>query len=68
MTNRPFPTVATYPLPAALRTPAAPPEPDKPGQADVPGGNTSVEATAEALEPIISAAIARRARQRRYTG
>ena len=65
MTQRPFPTPAASPLPAALRAPlperadrpAAPPDtPEKP----IPA--------ADALAALISRRIARRVRQRRYTG
>lgn len=67
MAERDFPTVADYPLPAAeLRTPLRPAERDSPGtrrEAAFPDAND----LCEAMTPLISAAIARKARQRRYT-
>lgn len=60
-----FPTVAAYPLPAALRAPL----PARPADAPAPDASPhQPETTAEALAPQISQIIARRARQRRYTG
>lgn len=67
MTDPAYPTAATYPLPeGALRSPLRPPEREASGE-----GRTSPlpdeSALCEALTPLISTAIARRARQRRYT-
>lgn len=69
MTPTPFPTVATWPLPPQVQhlpERAAPaeaiPADSSPGSADY-----DPEALCEAIAPMISAAIARRARQRRYT-
>lgn len=67
MTPTPFPIVAAWTLPAeALQTPppAAAPAPEEVETPTAPDPNTAVEAIA----PLISAVIARRARQRRYTG
>ena len=63
--NESFPTVRAWSLPeAALTRPAPAAE-----KADAPESTqpTDPQALCEALTPIISAAIARRARQRRYT-
>ena len=62
-----FPTVAAWPLPMqALRKPV-PAEP--PRQEPAPHPHASDPQTAaEAIAPLVSAAIARRARQRRDTG
>nr|MBR4280923.1 hypothetical protein [Clostridia bacterium] len=65
--NTPFPTVSTWPLPSeALTHPAVTPAPEaaQNAPADL---LTDTQALCEALTPAISAAIARRARQRRYT-
>jgi len=65
MTDATFPSVASYPLPdAALRAPLA--TPDKPS-ADAAATPNDPQSRNEALLETISAAIARRARQRRYT-
>ena len=64
--NTPFPTVNTWRLPAETMThPAA--SPLEPLQADAAPSSPDTQALCEALTPAISAAIARRARQRRYT-
>lgn len=67
MAERAFPTVAGYPLPAAeLRAPlraAALDDADPARETAFPDTND----LCEALTPLISAAIARKARQRRYT-
>lgn len=67
MTPTKFPTVAAWPLPQqALRQPAttAPPRQEPAPQSDA----ADAETAAGAIAPLVSAAIARRARQRRYTG
>jgi hypothetical protein len=67
MTPTKFPTVAAWPLPMqALRkpVPAEPPRQEPAPHPDAP----DTETAAEAIAPLVSAAIARRARQRRYTG
>ena len=64
MTRKPFPTVAAYPLPASLSLlPAA--TPAKPATTETPHENGSDERND--LVQAVSDAIARRARQRRYT-
>lgn len=65
MTDHAFPAVASYPLPAeALRAPL--PSPDK-ASAETAASPNDPRSRDEALLETISAAIARRARQRRYT-
>ena len=65
MTDHAFPAVASYPLPeAALRAPL--PAPDK-ADAETAASPNDPLSPDEALLETISAAIARRARQRRYT-
>lgn len=67
MAERAFPAVAGYPLPAAeLRAPLRAAERDSADdtrEAAYPDTNE----LCEAMTPLISAAIARKARQRRYT-
>lgn len=65
MTPRPFPTVASFPMPASVLR--ALPQASAPAAGDASPPPTDPAETAEALAPLISAAIARRARQRRYT-
>lgn len=66
MTSKPIPTVAAYPLPlAALRAPLPARTADAAPQASDP---PSHHTTAPAQATQISEIIARRARQRRYTG
>lgn len=63
MPERTFPTPESYPLPtAALRAPLRPTQSQQTNQT-FPDPND----LCEALTPLISAAIARQARQRRYT-
>lgn len=63
MTHTPFPTVAAYPLPASLAVlPAAAPE--KHGKEETP---REQDGDRDGLVQAVSDAIARRARQRRYT-
>ena len=63
--NQAFPTVHIWPLPLdALAPPAAA---DQEAEAPEPTQPTDPQALCEALTPLISSAIARRARQRRYT-
>lgn len=65
MTSTFFPTVATWPLPAvSLRTPLPAREADKPAQLSA----GSDDRTDDDLARQVSDAIARRVRQRRYTG
>ncbi|MBR3763071.1 MAG: hypothetical protein IKK57_00795 [Clostridia bacterium] len=63
MTSAPFPTVAVYPLPASV---AALPD-AAPGTADAEAPPTEKSGGQEELIQAVSDAIARRARQRRYT-
>ena len=65
MTTRPFPTVAAWPLPAAaLRTPLPLRTENRPAQEEPRADDN----TTSDLARQVSDAIARRARQRRYTG
>lgn len=64
MTLRPFPTVAAYPLPASLaRLPEAAPEKPHTDETTPTEGSDDRDDLVQA----VSDAIARRARQRRYT-
>lgn len=66
MTSNLTPTVAAYPLPiTALRTPLPARTADAAPQANDPPFHHT---TAQAQATLISEIIARRARQRRYTG
>ncbi len=63
MTDR-LPTATVYPLPVSeLRAPLTAPQ-QKENRSDP---TPDMNALCEALEPLISEAIARKARQRRYT-
>lgn len=66
MSTTTFPTVAAYPLPTDdLRTPLKPrPAPSIDARQ---AAQPDPSALSEAMAPAISAAIARRAKQRRYT-
>lgn len=58
-----FPTVRAYPLPEAqLRAPV----PTRQTEESAKPSAADMDALCEALEPLISEAIARKARQRRY--
>lgn len=66
MRDADFPQVVSYPLPKELRAPLRAPEQksrDKTEERQAPEINN----LCETLAPLISAAIARKARQRRYT-
>ena len=69
MNPTPFPTVTAWPLPTeALRTPLPEAASVPSAEANAPEMTPDPAALTEAIAPLISAAIARRARQRRYTG
>lgn len=66
MRDADFPQVVSYPLPQELRAPLQAPEQKSRGKTEDRQA-PEINDLCEALAPLISASIARKARQRRYT-